>query len=129
MRRIFTYACAIILISACSSEKSIEAPIVPDEPLKATQAQIEYAEFSEPSNAYLAEIYNRSCVSCHSVDGASAPLTGHSEEWQRRLSLRGETGLLVSTLSGLEGMPAMGQCADCSDEDFQKLINFMMAEK
>ena len=129
MLRIFTVVCTGILITACSGEKSVEAPTVSDTPLSVSQAQIDYAEFAEPADAYLAEIYNRSCVSCHSVDGAGAPLTGHKDEWQRRLALRGEAGLLVSTMSGQEGMPAMGMCTDCSDDDFQKLIAFMMVEK
>ena len=129
MLRILTVACTGILLAACSREKSVETPTLLDTPLSAPQSIIDYAEFAEPANAYLAEIYNRSCISCHSVDGAGAPLTGHVDEWQRRLALRGEAGLLVATMKGQEGMPAMGMCSDCSDEDFQNLIAFMMAKK
>ncbi len=129
MLRTSTIAVLGLLLTACSNEAVVEQVAVSAEPLQASAAQIEYAEFAEPSDIYLAEIYNRSCTSCHSVDGAGAPLTGHSEEWNRRLTLRGERGLLASTLKGSEGMPAMGMCADCSEDDFQSLINFMMAEQ
>lgn len=129
MLRYNVFACAVIFLAACTGDKAVEVPRAPSGPIAPSQAQIDYAEFAEPDDAYLAEIYNRSCISCHSVDGAGAPLTGHSIEWNRRMKLRGEDGLMASTVNGLEGMPAMGMCADCSEDDFKILISFMMTEK
>lgn len=93
-----------------------------------TQADIDYADMAIPSNKDLAGLYERSCISCHSVDGAGAPLTGHKADWDARLAASGMDGLLKVTKAGKATMPAMGMCMDCTDEDFVALITYM-AEK
>lgn len=120
---------AFLLLVSCGNDRNSDIKMVSNVPIKASAMQIEFADTAEPSDEYLAEIYNRSCNSCHSVDGAGAPLTGHIAEWERRISLRGESGLLQSTINGLDGMPAMGMCADCSPADFEALIKYMKSAK
>lgn len=118
MRR--TLVASLLLLGACSNAS--DEPTTPQAP---TPQQVDYADRAQPEDAVLASIYNRSCRTCHGVDGMGAPLTGHEVAWQERESVRGVEGLLASTRNGLNAMPARGLCEDCSDEDFLALISFM----
>lgn len=125
------YFCLLVLcgtLAACSSPESgsskgeVRKPSFSYVP---SQADIDYADEASPSDAALASLYDRSCISCHSVEGAGAPLTGHKADWDTRLADRGMDGLLKSTKEGKGTMPAMGMCLDCTDEDFVELIKYM----
>ncbi len=78
----------------------------------------------EPAGEALAQLYNRSCRSCHAMGTAAAPLTGDFAAWAPRLE-QGMDVLLDHTINGYQGMPPMGMCFDCSEEDFRALISFM----
>ena len=128
------HICLIMMfgvLAACSPSESKPSKVEARQPsvsLVPTQADIDYADEASPSNPALASLYDRSCISCHSVEGAGAPLTGHKADWDARLAARGIKGLLEVTKAGKATMPAMGTCLDCSDEDFVALIKYM-AEK
>lgn len=100
---------ALLLLAACSRDD------------KPTPAQ---AEALRPADARLAAVYERSCLNCHGRSDGAAPLTGHASAWAPRLA-KGMPALLQSLHQGLNSMPAMGLCPDCSDSDFEHLINFM----
>ncbi|GHB29953.1 hypothetical protein GCM10007094_17920 [Pseudovibrio japonicus] len=92
-----------------------------------TAADIAFADTATPANPELTAVYDRSCRSCHALDGTGAPLTGFAPDWTARLNARGGLGALVaSARNGFEEMPAMGLCNDCSDTNFEELISFMM---
>jgi cytochrome c5 len=116
---------ATILVAACSGHGAPPAETITLEP---TPAQIAYAERASPSDATLAAIYERSCKACHAVTGMGAPLTGHADAWTLRSGQRSMNELVASVRNGLNAMPAMGYCPDCSDEDFSALIQFMSTE-
>lgn len=78
----------------------------------------------QPTDTALAELYNRSCRSCHAQGAAQAPLTGDVDAWQPRL-VQGMDALLDHTLNGYQGMPSMGYCFDCTEDQFRALIRFM----
>ncbi len=109
------------LLTACGSspERKVVAP---------SPAQIALAAKAVPDDAALAAVYDRSCKSCHALINTGAPLTGHGAAWKPRLDARGEAGLLNSAKAGLNAMPAMGLCADCSDEQLTALTRFMATE-
>lgn len=92
-------------------------------PTPPTDADVLAAEALRPARPELAATYERSCMACHGVRSA-APLTGHAESWRPRLA-QGMDTLLKHTREGLRGMPAMGLCPDCGDQDFSDLITFM----
>ncbi|MBU0915382.1 c-type cytochrome [Aquabacterium parvum] len=92
-------------------------------PTPPTDADVLAAEALRPARPELAATYERSCMACHGVRSA-APLTGHAESWRPRLA-QGMDTLLKHTREGLRGMPAMGLCPDCSEQDFSELITFM----
>lgn len=99
---------SLLLLSACQPQGSAPAPIKP----------------LVPADAALASLYAQTCGSCHSRPGTGAPMPGDTAAWQARLA-RGEAVLLAHTVNGYRGMPAMGACADCSEEDFRRLIAFL----
>ena len=83
------------------------------------------AGFVEPTGApEVVAIYNRSCRSCHAQGQARAPLTGDTLGWEPRLA-QGMDVLLDHTINGYQGMPPMGMCFDCDEDDFVALIKYM----
>lgn len=86
------------------------------------------AEILLPRDSDLAGIYERSCMSCHSNIDAQAPLSGFRAGWAARIDARGISGLLASAKGGFGNMPAMGFCADCTDDQFIALIEFMAGQ-
>jgi len=90
-----------------------------------TPAQIAARAASlKPGDAHLAELYERSCRACHSEPRANAPLTGDRAAWKARLA-KGRPALVQSVLTGVNGMPAGGQCFTCTPGEYDALIAFM----
>lgn len=77
-----------------------------------------------PADTQLAELYNRSCRSCHTVAATGAPLTGDVPAWDTRLE-KGADVLLENVINGFGGMPPFGMCMDCDADQFDALIQFM----
>ncbi len=77
-----------------------------------------------PADAELADIYQRSCRSCHIVADTSAPLTGDTAAWQGRMD-QGMDTLLQHVVDGFGGMPPLGMCFECDEQQFIALIQFM----
>ena len=109
MRRLFVSA-AILALAACSE--------APPQPLTAQQS----AALS-PADPRLAQLYAGSCKACHTVKDSLAPLTGDRTLWDSRWA-RGEDALLASAIQGKGGMPAGGQCFECTPDDLPALLAF-----
>jgi cytochrome c5 len=58
------------------------------------------------------------------IPAANAPLTGDRKAWEPRIR-QGTDTLLDHAINGYNGMPPMGQCVECSEEQFLQLIGFM----
>ncbi len=71
-----------------------------------------------------ARTYQAACASCHARPGIGAPLTGVDADWRERRE-QGMDALLVHTVDGYRGMPPLGTCGLCSEEDFRTLIRYM----
>ncbi|TDM06413.1 MAG: hypothetical protein C4K60_17800 [Ideonella sp. MAG2] len=106
------------LLSACGN-----ASAPPPSP-----AELAQVAALRPSDARLLAIYERTCVNCHAHIESKAPLTGLARDWKPRLD-KGMNTLLANTKHGIGAMPAMGFCADCSDEELTGLIAFMSTPK
>lgn len=102
-----------ILLAACSGGEA------PPKPLTAEQS----AALS-PKDPRLAQLYAGSCKGCHTIKDSQAPLTGDRTLWDPRWA-QGEAALLASAIQGKKGMPAGGQCFECSPDDLKALITFM----
>lgn len=105
-------ALVVLLLAACQAEPAAQ-------PLTHEQSAA-----LKPADQRLAGLYDQSCKSCHTVKDTGAPLTGDRTLWDLRWK-KGESELLRNTVSGLNGMPAGGQCFACSPNDFRALILFM----
>lgn len=113
MRRIAT-ATALALLAACT-------PSAPD---RSPAEAAAYALTLAPKDARLADLYAQSCKTCHTVLDTGAPLSGDRTAWDARWK-KGMPALVVSTVGGLGGMPAGGQCFSCTPQDYEALIRFM----
>jgi cytochrome c5 len=82
----------------------------------------------QPADQALAEIYNRSCRSCHTVAATGSPLTGDKAAWAPRME-KGINTLLDNVVNGFGGMPPFGLCMDCDADQFEALILFMAGEQ
>ena len=118
----------LMLMGGCSGNPEADRAGDPDggqEVIKPGPAEISFATDATPADAGLSAKYDRSCRTCHSLADAGAPLTGHKEAWQARFESKTMDSLLTSTKVGLNAMPPMGLCNDCTDEEFENLIAFM----
>lgn len=70
--------------------------------------------------------YKKSCYACHAFGANNAPKTGDAEAWAPRLE-KGMDTLVTHVRDGFNTMPPKGLCFDCSDEDYQALIEYMAA--
>lgn len=77
-----------------------------------------------PPDPKLAALYGESCKACHAVPGTGAPLVHDRKAWDPRWK-QGQAVLLDHAVQGFRSMPAGGQCAACTPNDFNALIRFM----
>ena len=72
--------------------------------------------------------YGNNCAHCHESGAAGAPVSGDFEAWKKRVSV-GLHGLVASTRKGKGMMPPKGGCVECSDQDLEEIIKFMLTKK
>ena len=71
------------------------------------------------------EIYEAACTTCHAIGLAGAPLFGSKVIWGERANK--DLAVLVETVTnGLGGMPPMGMCMDCSQEELVNSVQYML---
>lgn len=70
------------------------------------------------------DVYTTKCAGCHATGAAGAPMYG-TAEWADR-GAKGMESLLATAISGVGAMPARGLCMDCSDEELQGAIQYMV---
>lgn len=70
-------------------------------------------------------IYNQSCISCHERGHGGAPKRGDMQAWQQRL-MKSEAELLKNLKEGYKSMPPKGACFDCSDQELQKVLDYIL---
>ncbi len=73
------------------------------------------------------DVYNASCLACHSTGVAGAPKVGDKAVWSARAA-KGIDGLLATAISGLNAMPPKGTCGACSDDELKGAIEYMLKE-
>jgi cytochrome c5 len=71
-----------------------------------------------------ARTYHVACASCHGRPGIGAPITGLEADWRERRE-QGLDVLLVHTVDGYRGMPPLGTCGLCSEQDLRALVRYM----
>lgn len=109
-------ALALLAVAACGKQEA------------AAPADSSAAVAARPSDPALAEVYDGSCKLCHTNPAAGAPLSGDHKAWAPRVA-QGTDTLLDHTINGYQGMPPMGMCMQCSEEELIALIEFMSGAK
>ena len=71
------------------------------------------------------EVYNRFCAACHASGILESPKFG-SGQLSARAAEKGLDGLLATSISGIGAMPPKGTCNDCSDEELEASIQYMI---
>lgn len=77
-----------------------------------------------------AEIYAQYCVNCHGTGMAGAPMVGpeHRLIWSEEIEEEGFPTLVKIAIEGQNGMPPRGTCFDCSDEEIEATVLYMLKE-
>ena len=71
------------------------------------------------------QVYNSSCFACHATGISGSPKFGDADAWGPRIE-QGMDTLLSHALSGFNAMPARGACTNCSDEEIEAAISYMV---
>ena len=77
-----------------------------------------------PLDSRQARLFGEICATCHVQPGTGAPVVGRPGDWADARS-RGFEQMLKHTVDGYRGMPPLGTCGSCSEDDFRALIRFM----
>ena len=72
-----------------------------------------------------AVIYAKHCIACHNSGIGGAPVLGDSSAWASRVAQGLET-VYENAINGIRGMPLMGTCTACSEEDIRATVDFML---
>ena len=70
-------------------------------------------------------IYQKNCLGCHASGAAGAPKMGDSAAWTARLE-KGMDMLVANAVNGIGGMPPKGLCMDCSEDDIESAVQYML---
>jgi cytochrome c5 len=73
------------------------------------------------------KIYVKNCAMCHNSGLAGAPKRKDKAAWAPRIK-QGIDTLLKHAITGINGMPARGNCLSCTDEELLATIKFMIKD-
>lgn len=79
---------------------------------------------SEPASERQLQLLASNCVQCHARAETGAPRMGFAADW-REARTRGEEAMLVNVVKGIRGMPPLGYCSACSEDDLRILIRLL----
>jgi Cytochrome c5 len=71
------------------------------------------------------DVYNAACAACHNSGAAGAPKLADAAGWTGRID-KGMDTLVKHVVEGYNAMPAMGLCADCSEQEITDAVAFMV---
>ena len=78
--------------------------------------------------AFSAEgVYQSVCQTCHSTGVLESPRIDDTAEWQKRLAAGLDT-VYQKAIQGVGNMPPKGGRTDISDQNFKKIIDYMLKQ-
>jgi cytochrome c5 len=108
--------CAMgLLLAACGSGGGSSAPAAAVAP-------------PPPASPAVQKIYDTTCHSCHGTPASGAPQAGDAKAWAPRIAQSKDT-VLNHVVNGYKGMPPMGLCMQCSEDDFVAVTEWMSGGK
>jgi cytochrome c5 len=75
----------------------------------------------------VASAYQTSCFACHATGAAGAPLLGDIEAWDSRME-KGMDAVMANVINGVNAMPAKGLCMNCTDNELQEIVGYMISQ-
>lgn len=93
------------------------------------QEEIEPAETTQKPVLSGKKVYDQYCMVCHRVGLAGAPKFRNEDDWKPRLAKKDIAALTQSAINGLNAMPARGTCSQCSDEEIQAAVEYMVPQQ
>lgn len=116
--RLRAAACvAVLVLSACGEQQAAPAAA----PSGAAAVAPPPLPAADPA---VVRLYEQTCRACHGTAVAGAPLAGDAAAWAPRVA-QGMDTLLDHTINGYKGMPPLGSCGDCGEDEFVALIRYM----
>jgi cytochrome c5 len=79
---------------------------------------------STAPDARQSTLFVNNCAQCHARPETGAPFIGVADDWQEAVA-RGEDAMLINVVQGIRGMPPLGYCSACTEEDLRVLIRMM----
>lgn len=73
------------------------------------------------------KIYDSKCFTCHATGVAGAPKSGSKTDWATRRN-QGLAVLTEHAVNGYKAMPPKGACTECTTEQIQAAINYMLPQ-
>jgi cytochrome c5 len=70
------------------------------------------------------QLFANNCIQCHAFEGSGAPNLGDAKAWEQRRA-KGEEVLLRHVIEGFQGMPPLGYCSACNEQDFRAMVRVM----
>lgn len=70
------------------------------------------------------QIYNQTCMACHTTGALNAPRLGNSGEWGARIA-QGKDTLIKHAIEGIRMMPARGGNPSLTDEEVAAAVVYM----
>ena len=120
---------AVLSIGASEAKKAIEKRIAPvgsvcvqGQDCGTATAEVVAASSGGRNGV---DVYTNACATCHNIGLAGAPKFADASSWGVRPD-KGIEALTASVKNGLNGMPAMGMCMDCSDDELTQAVQHML---
>lgn len=73
------------------------------------------------------EIYEKYCAGCHTTGAGGAPKIGDVVAWNEKMK-PGIKTLYTNALNGIGGMPKKGTCINCTTEEIQYAVDYIVSE-
>lgn len=122
---VFVASCCFIAMSfAQESTSELENRIKPIGKVNIAGAAPAGAAVAGPRSGE--DIYKTACTACHAVGVLGAPKTQVAADWQPRLDAKGYDQVWKNAINGINAMPPMGTCGDCTEDDIKAAIDYMI---
>jgi cytochrome c5 len=71
------------------------------------------------------KLLTNNCIQCHVNPESTAPIMGVTKDWEAVLK-QGEEETLRNVVLGVGGMPPLGYCSACSEDDLRELVRLIV---
>ena len=79
---------------------------------------------ADPDPQRVSALFAANCVQCHVRPDTKAPQVGVAAEWAQRVK-QGEAALMRHVVEGVGGMPPLGYCSACTEDELRALTRML----